>query len=95
MRRCLAVQMLGRVAVGGCKNARRDAFLNDKRGAAYSYVKMLKIHAKPCKNKINHINSQQGHFRCAALPATGAAGGCGRHARTGPLSLVGLKREHV
>ncbi len=95
MRRCLAVQMLGRVAVGRCENARRDAFLNDKCVPAYSYVKMLKIHAKPCKNKINHINSQQGHFRCVALPATGAARGCGRHARTGPLSLVGLKREHV
>jgi len=80
---------------GWGESARLDAFLNDKCVPAYSYVKMLKIHAKPCKNKINHINSQQGHFRCVVLPATGAAGGCGRHARTGPLSLVGLKREHV
>lgn len=63
--------MCSRIAVGGIKKHRLAGFLSKLRDRAYSYVKMMKIHAKPCKNKINLINSQQGHFWCAAHPLGG------------------------
>lgn len=63
--------MFGRVAVGSIKKPRTVGFSSKLRVTAYSYVKMLKIHAKPCKNKMNLINSQQGHFRYAAHPSWG------------------------
>ncbi|CAI0960700.1 Uncharacterised protein [Serratia proteamaculans] len=63
--------MFGRVAVGSIKKTRTVGFSSKLRVTAYSYVKMLKIYAKPCKNKMNLINSQQGHFRYAAHPSWG------------------------
>jgi hypothetical protein len=66
--------MCGRVAVGSIKNLRTAGFSAKLRVTAYSYVKMLKIHAKPCKNKMNLINSQQGHFWYAAHPSWGRRG---------------------
>ncbi|HCT7987921.1 TPA: hypothetical protein OT855_004858 [Serratia liquefaciens] len=71
------------------KKIRTVGFSSNLRVTAYSYVKMLKIRAKPCKNKMNLINSQQGHFRYAAQPVMGPQGVCGWKTRIGPLSLVG------
>jgi hypothetical protein len=63
--------MCSRLAVSSIKKTLTAGFLSKLRVTAYSYVKMMKIHAKPCKNKMNLINSQQGHFRCAAHPSWG------------------------
>jgi hypothetical protein len=63
--------MFSRVAVSCLKKRRAAGFSSNLRVTAYSYVKMLKIHAKPCKNKMNLINSQQGHFWCAVHPSWG------------------------
>jgi predicted DNA-binding ribbon-helix-helix protein len=66
--------MFSRMAVGRLKKRRTVGFSSNLRVTAYSYVKMLKIRAKPCKNKMNLINSQQGHFRYAAQPVMGPQG---------------------
>ncbi|GAA3884773.1 hypothetical protein GCM10022405_07740 [Gibbsiella dentisursi] len=53
----------------------------------YSYVKMLKIEAKPCKNKMNLINSLKGVS--GALLSLSAAAGSLRHMQAHRAAFAG------